>query len=153
MLEDVFNEVYDKFKLNFYRSIFDGFAERESSLTASETFCLEIIYALSNPTVNDMANFLKLSQPNMTYKINNLVKKGYVVKKQSQKDRREVILQVTDKFERYLEIKNQYIHLVLERTKDEFSQEDLEKFENMLEIISKKLMAEITDDMNEVTSK
>lgn len=152
MLDDVFKEVYDKFKINFYRSIYSGFAERESSLTATETFCLEVIYALDNPTVNELANFLKISQPNMTYKINNLVKKGYVIKKQSEEDKREVKLETTEKFAHYLDIKNEYVRTVLNRTKERFSQEELDKFEEMLEIISLELMPEITDGMKRFRS-
>ena len=152
MLDDVFKEVYDKFKINFYRSIYSGFAERESSLTATETFCLEVIYALDNPTVNELANFLKISQPNMTYKINNLVKKGYVIKKQSEEDKREVRLETTEKFAHYLDIKNEYVRTVLNRTKERFSQEELDKFEEMLKIISLELMPEITDGMKRFRS-
>lgn len=148
MLEEVFEEVYDKFKLNFYRNIFCGFAERESSLTATETFCVEVIYALNEPTINEMANFLNISQPNMTYKVNNLVKKGYVEKIQSDTDKREVYLKVTDKFMHYYEIKNEYMDLVIKRIKDRFSKEDLNKFEEVLNIISKELMHEITEKMN-----
>ena len=43
MLEQAFNEVYTKFKLHFYRSVFGRFQKREASLTTVETFCMEII--------------------------------------------------------------------------------------------------------------
>ena len=89
MVEEIFAEVYDKFKLNFYRNIFQGFAKRESSLTATETFCVEVIHALDRPTINELGRFLELSQPNIAYKVNNLVKKGYVEKIQSEDDKRE----------------------------------------------------------------
>ena len=38
MLEKNFVEVYDKFKLNFYRRIFELVREREGSLSAMEAF-------------------------------------------------------------------------------------------------------------------
>ena len=53
MLEQAFNEVYTKFKLHFYRSVFGRFQKREASLTTVETFCMEIIMALGKPTVNE----------------------------------------------------------------------------------------------------
>ena len=109
MVEDIFAEVYDKFKLNFYRNIFQGFAKREASLTATETFCVEVIYALDRPTINQLGNFLQLSQPNIAYKVNNLVKKGYVKKIQSKEDKREYFLEVTEKFHNYYDIKNEYM--------------------------------------------
>ena len=36
MLEELFKDVYEKFKLNFYKSIFKGFEEREANLTPTE---------------------------------------------------------------------------------------------------------------------
>ena len=63
MLEDSFIEVYTKFKLHFYREIFSGFQCREATLTAVETFCMEIIQALKEPTINEFASFVNISSP------------------------------------------------------------------------------------------
>lgn len=145
MLEQVFHEIYDKFKLNFYRSIFSSFATRESSLTASEAFCTEVVKGLNKPTINELGDFLHISQPNTAYKVNNLVKKGYLTKTQSLADKRVFYLDVTEKFNNYENIKNQYIDLVLTRTRDRFSDEDIEKFSTMLNIISTELMPEISE--------
>lgn len=145
MLERIFNEVYTKFKLNFYRNIFGGFENREATLTSTETFCVEVINALDKPNINKVANFLNVSQPNMTYKVNSLVKKGYVRKVNSDEDKREVYLEVTEKFDKYEKIKNQYTHKVITRTKERLSKEDLEKFTEILTIISDELMYEINE--------
>ena len=64
MLEHAFIQVYTKFKLQFYRSIFSRFGSREASLTTVETFCMEIIHALNHPTVNEFASFIGISPPN-----------------------------------------------------------------------------------------
>ena len=58
MLEKNFVEVYDKFKLNFYRRIFELVREREGSLSAMEAFSLEVIKMLDEPTVGQFADFL-----------------------------------------------------------------------------------------------
>ena len=47
MLQDNFISVYDKFKLEFFRRIFELVREREGSLSAMEAFSIEIIHALS----------------------------------------------------------------------------------------------------------
>lgn len=143
MLMDSFNQVYDKFKLNFYKNIFKNFETREASLTTTEAFSVEVIYALEIPTISEYANFLNISHPNANYKINSLVKKGYVKKIRSQEDRREFFLEVTDKFHNYNDMKNQYIYLVMERMNQRFSKEDLEKFKEMLDIVSDELMPEV----------
>ena len=146
MVEEIFAEVYDKFKLNFYRNIFQGFAKRESSLTATETFCVEVIHALDRPTINELGRFLELSQPNIAYKVNNLVKKGYVEKIQSEDDKREFFLEVTQKFHDYYDIKNEYMITVLERARERFSEEEMSQFQNILKVMSEELMPEITDE-------
>ena len=104
MLQKLFNDVYTKFKLHFYQKVFERLQERETSLTTVETFCMEIIYALKNPTINEFARLANLSGPNAAYKVSSLMKKGYLRKVQSQEDRREYHLEVTEKYLDYYKI-------------------------------------------------
>ena len=69
MLNKLFNEVYEKFKLSFYKSIFKGFEDREASLSSTEIFCVEVINALEMPTITELAEFMEISGPNMAYRI------------------------------------------------------------------------------------
>ena len=78
MLEKNFTEVYEKFELIFFRRIFEKVRERDGSLSAMEAFSLEVIYLLHEPTVGQFADFLNISQSNATYKVNSLIKKGYI---------------------------------------------------------------------------
>ena len=143
MLEQAFNQVYTKFKLHFYRSIFGRFQKREASLTTVETFCMEIIMALDAPTVNEFSSFLGISAPNAAYKINNLIQKGYVRKEQSESDKREYHLVVTQKYIDYYNISYRYVSKVVERVKERFPPEDVAKMEEMLRVISDELMPEL----------
>ena len=43
MLEKHFSDVYNKFKLQFYRRVFELVRERDGSLSAMEDFSLEVI--------------------------------------------------------------------------------------------------------------
>ena len=143
MLEQAFNEVYTKFKLHFYRSVFGRFQKREASLTTVETFCMEIIMALGEPTVNEFSSFVGISAPNAAYKINNLIQKGYVRKEQSPDDKREYHLVVTQKYIDYYNISYGYLSTVMDRIKARFPAEDVAKIEEMLNVISDELMPEI----------
>ena len=143
MLKDAFVSVYTKFKLHFYKEIFQRFQSREVSLTTVETFCMETILALKNPTINEFATFMCISSPNATYKINSLVRKGYIRKVQSRQDRREYRLEVTQKYIDYYNISSSYIMEVMDRMTQRFSAEECEKFNEMLEIISRELMPEV----------
>ena len=76
MLEERFAEIYTKFKISLYAKVFKQFDDNRDGLSVVEVFCVEVIYALGNPTVNEFATFCKFSAPNAAYKINNLVRKG-----------------------------------------------------------------------------
>ena len=89
MLEEVFQDVYTKFKLHFYQNVFQRFATREATLTTVESFCMEGIMAMGEPTIAEFSRMMRISTPNAAYKIGSLVKKGYVEKIQSTTDRRE----------------------------------------------------------------
>lgn len=143
MLEQAFADVYSKFKLHFYQKVFSRFQAREASLTTVETFCMEIIQALGTPTINEFASFVQISPPNAAYKVNSLIKKGYLKKVQSENDRREYFLVVTQKYEDYYNISYNYLSTVMGRIKERFSPEDVAKIEEMLTIISDELMPEI----------
>ena len=140
MLSQIFNEVYTKFKLNFYRGIFERLEERESSLSASEAYAVEVIYALNEPTISQFANFLQVSNPNATYKVNTLVRKGYIDKVHSEADKREYHLRTTDKFMNYYAINQNYINVVMERIAERFSEAEIGQFTYMLSVISNELM-------------
>ncbi|MFC4805639.1 MarR family winged helix-turn-helix transcriptional regulator [Filifactor villosus] len=144
MIGEALNAVYSKFKLNFYRRVFQTFENREASLTTIETFFVELIYALNGPTVNELSRFTGMSQPNVAYKITNLEKKGYVKRIRSKEDKREVHLEVTEKFQKYYGINYEYLQIVSQRIMDRFPQEDVEKLKEMLEIVSDELMEEVT---------
>ena len=144
MLEDSFIEVYTKFKLHFYREIFSGFQCREATLTAVETFCMEIIQALKEPTINEFASFVNISSPNAAYKVNSLIQKGYVEKVQSPKDRREYHLRPTQKYMYYYNISSQYMHKVVDRVKERFTPEETEQLDRMLQVVGEELMPEVT---------
>ena len=147
MLEKLFVEVYTKFKLHFYQEIFERFQNREASLTTVETFAMETIQALDSPTINEFASFMRISPPNAAYKVNSLIRKGYVRKVQSREDKREYHLEVTRKYQDYYSISSSYIETVVGRMRQRFTPEDQAKLTEMLRVISTELMPEVTAGM------
>lgn len=143
MLDQAFQQVYTKFKLHFYQQVFSKFENREATLTTVESFCMEVIMALGHPTIAEFSNMMNLSTPNAAYKINNLVKKGYVKKVQSTTDKREYHLYPTRKYVDYYSISYAYLQKVVDRAKQRFSPDELQKLEEMLSIVSSELMPEI----------
>ena len=148
MFQQSFFSIYTKFKMNFYQKVFERIQEREATLTTVETFCMEMIYALDNPTVAEFANFANISSPNAAYKVNSLVKKGYLRKVQSKDDKREYHLEATEKYINYYNISYGYMQVVMDRIRERFDKEELETLDRVLEIIDKELMPEINIDCN-----
>ena len=142
MLEKHFSEVYDKFKLQFYRRVFELVRERDGSLSAMEAFSLEVINMLGEPTVSQFADFLNISQSNATYKVNNLIKKGYLARENSTIDRREYHLILTEKYYTYMNIYANYELTVMRRVMERFPEEDVACFDRILQVMSDELMPE-----------
>ncbi len=140
-----FYEVYEKFKMHFYREVFRNFGSREATLTTVETFCMEVIYAMGRPTINEFASFIKISPPNAAYKVNNMIKKGYVKKVQSQEDKREYYLEVTQKYLDYYNISGQYQTKVFDRLQEKLNDEEKVFLERILKMMQEELMPEVPD--------
>ena len=144
-MERQFLEVYTKFKLAMYRKIFSNPEQNTPGLSAMEQFCAETIYVLNSPTVREFSEFVNISAPNAAYKINNLVRKGYIVRVRSEEDHREYHLKVTDKYLQSYGITYAYVETVMKRMRERFSEEDAKKFEELLRIINEELMPETTE--------
>ena len=87
-------------RLESYKKMFHTLREKTGSLGATEAFSADVIHLLGRPTLGQFAATLGISQPNATYKVNNLVAKGYLEKIPGE-DRREVRLQTAGKFNAY----------------------------------------------------
>ncbi len=142
MLEKHFSDVYNKFKLQFYRRVFELVRERDGSLSAMEAFSLEVIYMLGEPTVSQFADFLNISQSNATYKVNNLIKKGYLERPNSTVDRREYHLILSNKYYTYMNLYANYELTVMRRVEARFPPEDVAVFDRILQVMSDELMPE-----------
>ena len=138
--------LYSKFRIHYYRDVFRRINSRELSLTATEVYCVEIIHNLEKPTIQEFANFIGISSPNATYKVNSLIKKGYVKKLQSDTDKREFYLDVTEKFYRYYNINEKYLDIVEERLKNELSPEEFKMFNDTLKKIYYEMMPGVNLD-------
>ena len=146
MLGSEINDFYNKFRLHFFMKVFSKFENREATLTSVESFSMEGIMALGEPTVSEFARMMGISAPNAAYKINSLIQKGYVEKIQSENDHREYHLKPTQKFMNYYNLNFEYLDKITKRIRERFSEEDYEKLESMMHIINTELMPELDLD-------
>ena len=136
--------IYTKFRVLYYRDVFQRIKNRELSLTTTEVYCVEIIYNLGKPTIQEFANFIGISSPNATYKVNSLIRKGYVKKVQSEEDKREFHIEVTEKYYRYYNINEKYLDIVQNRLRETLSPDEFEMFNKTL----KKIYFELIPDVD-----
>ena len=97
-IAEAVSELYKNLRLSHYRNLFGQLREKAGSLSATEAFSAEVIYLLDRPTIGEFAEFIGISQPNASYKVNSLVTKGYLERVNSDDDHREAHLHVTKKF-------------------------------------------------------
>lgn len=142
MLEKTFRKIYTRFKMHFYQTVSKKQEQSDYALTTFETFCMEGILALQEPTVAQFGRLMNLSTPNAAYKVNNLIKKGYVQKIQSEVDRREYHLKPTQKYLDYYNVSYSYLRTVVQRAEEKFSPEDIQKVGEILEYVANELMPE-----------
>ena len=137
MLYDEIKKLYEHFRLEHYRELFGRIREKDGSLSATEAYSADVIYLLGNPTVSTFAEVLGISQPNATYKINNLAAKGYVSRSVSDEDRRECRVSVGDRFFSYYDTDYPFIAQGVDKLRDECTPEELQKFEQLLEALNR----------------
>lgn len=141
-VEKNFLDIYNKMRLLFFHDIFGVVREREGSLTAMETFSVEVIDILGEPTIGQFADFLNISQSNATYKVNSLIRKGYIEKQNSTVDRREYHLILSQKYYNYRALMGDYIDKMIKRMGESFSEQELKQLNGFLETINTKMMPE-----------
>jgi len=137
MLNAEIIDLYKRFRLMTYRELFGRIRDRDGSLSATEAYAVDVIFLLGTPTISQLAETLGISQPNATYKVNNLVSKGYVTKTVSEDDKRECRLQVCDRFYKYYGNLDHFADRAAESLEKEFSPEDLQTFQRMLRALGR----------------
>ncbi len=126
MLQQSIRHLYRILRLNSYRQMFGAIQEKSGSLSATEAFSADIINLLGEPTLGQFADTIGISQPNATYKVNNLAAKGYVEKMISESDRREVRLRTAGKFDHYFSESDEKVEAAVQQLKTNYSQEEIE---------------------------
>ena len=149
-LERHFNTMYDKFKLMLYdRALKERGRSMPGDLSLQEVIYMEIIIARGAPTVAEFSRYAKLSAPNTAYRLNKLEERGYIRRKRNDLDKREFRIEATNRYREEYGVIFDYIHLVCERIEDRFAPEDVDKFREMLGIISDELMPEAGSQLSE----
>lgn len=141
--DNILAEIVKKTKLHFFRSVFMNY--HSSSLGLAESMILEVIEYLDRPSINDLVKFLYMSQPNVSYRINILQKKGYITKTKSMEDARITHIVLTDKYFSYKRKKNELTARVLRNVEDKLNKEEREYLYDNLDLVNRELEKELRE--------
>ncbi len=130
MIEQDFEVIYREFRLRLYKQIFGVIGEKAGSLSATEFFCVEVVYLLGNPTITEFAEYLNISSPNAAYKVKSLMEKGYLTKEQTS-DKRSFRLGVTKKFLDYYHATESYGAFITRMLEKRLKNDELKEAEKI----------------------
>ncbi len=126
------------------------YKNRETSdLSYHDTLYLNIIEAHPNRyTSSQIADLLKITRPAVTQKINELTKKGYIVRTQSDKDKRVFYLSVPPDKSFYTEEDRIAEINVTKMLEEKYGTDEVNKMCDMLEDLSEMFYNEKTKEQN-----
>lgn len=132
MLEKAFESLYLNFRLQYCKKLFFNLDESGEGLSATEAYCVEAIYLLGNPTMKEFADFVGISAPNASYRVANLIKKGFIEKEVGERDRRESNLSVTEKFRQSYGLNDTFNQQIMRGIRNDFTPEEVSILEKMI---------------------
>lgn len=135
-LREELNAFYYSTALNDLKLMNMSFSDE--SITYNSLLYLEIIHYMNGEcTVSALAELLHISKPGVTLKINELLKKGLVTKTTDKNDKRKKYLAVNEnKIPQFLVYRRQD-DMAVKTLNEQFSPEEVEKFCQMLHILTK----------------
>ncbi len=111
--------------------------DKKSMISYHDTLYLNIIEAHPNEyTSSQIADLLKITRPSVTEKINQLCKKGYVLRKQSETDKRVFYLSINPDSPKDYETTAGYENEIERGILAKFGEEKVDIFCEMIEFLS-----------------
>ncbi len=121
--------------------------DKKSVLSYHDTLYLNIIEAHPNEyTSSQIADLLKITRPSVTEKINQLCKKGYVLRTQSKTDKRVFYLSVNPDSPKDYESSANYEEEIERDVLEKFGEAKVDIFCEMIEYLSELLIDDVSEE-------
>ena len=109
----------------------------DQSITYNSLLYLELIHSMEGRcTASKLADMLYISRPAVTIKVNDLIRQGLVFKTPDPMDHRRNFLSVNEEAVPQYRVYRQQDDLAVKKISEQFSAEDVQKFCQMLHIIT-----------------
>lgn len=120
-----------------------------SRFSINHMYYLEYIYTLNNPTFSQLAQALNVSKPSVTAMIKKLTDKGYVKKMNSEQDKREFHIYLTDRGKEILNVELEVYKNFTDRISRYLSEDEIELFSKLVSKIILNMKKEKTMEVIE----
>ena len=134
MLTQAVFQLFRRYRLFCYRGLFAAVHEKDGSLSATEAFSADIIHLLGT----QFAAAIGISQPNATYKVNQLTAKGYLEKRTPDSDRRAVHLCTSEKFSSYFNDDDAALKQSIASLEEQFTPEELQTAARVMQALAER---------------
>ncbi len=109
-----------------------------SKLTVSQLQYLDAVSVLEKPTITEIAEEIKFSKASVTNGVNKLVEMGYLVKTQSDQDKREIHVSLSELGEQLAQAKRNTLQKFSELINSALDEQEAVQFRNsLMKIINK----------------
>lgn len=109
----------------------------DETITYNSLLYLELIFSMNGTcTASQIADLLHVSKPAVTLKINELIRQGLVTKSADPNDRRKNYLFVNEEAIPKYKVYRRQDAAAIKRITEKYTEEDIKKFCEMLDIIS-----------------
>lgn len=125
----------------------------DESITYNSLLYIELIYTMNGTcTASKLAELLHISKPGVTLKLNELLRQGLITKAPDPNDRRKYYLTVNEEAIPQYQVFRRQDSEAVRRITERFTQEEIGRFCEMLDIISQINFEEI-NSANETKRK
>jgi DNA-binding MarR family transcriptional regulator len=139
---ELLETAYSRLMLVYYKKLFSAKDSEYQDLKAADVSLLEVIHHLNGPRYAQLAKFVNMSLPNLTYRVNRLIEKGYVVRAVDEKDKRVHTLTVTEKFLSIYGLDELFLRALIQDIYEDLSEEERQLAEKIVDKLNRRMKEE-----------
>lgn len=133
-------EIIDKLSQSMERYETETFKNSPlSNLTPTQVHYLDAIFHLEYPKVSELASYLNVSKPTVTFALNKMEKQGFVTKIQSDDDRRFFSIHLTSKGKELAQLHDEIHKSYSDIFKQVLDENELKTLESLLSKVLEEL--------------
>ncbi|MFX3623915.1 MAG: MarR family winged helix-turn-helix transcriptional regulator [Ectobacillus sp.] len=133
--ESIVNHLLSLVPLFYRKFMLPNDSASQKHMPQSHIQVLVLLDGLDTLTISEIGDRLSISRPNMTPLLNKLIEKGYIKRHYSTKDRRVILISLTQEGKAFISTYKQLIINKLKENLEILSVEEQQQFCNSLETI------------------